>query len=651
MTEFFATIAIFLSGLFGGGEPAQPTLGAFSDVFLSIQVGTSPTNGDFLVTDGTDSTWTDCTTLLGAGLCDGSDATGAGGGGSGSVSTSTNEVANQVAVFTSNSATPATIGGDTDFTFLTDRLTVTNASTSRFSALNEARFGATATSTFNSAGVLTLVTPLAVASGGTGTTNRTLDDAGGDNTVDWGSLVLEDGSGNTTVNWGTGLLREADGTTILNWETQQLSTGAGALAIDFSGVPNLIFQASSTIFSAHRGFFGATATTTIDAEGDIALPAAGTFTIDSETYDSLHDDATLANNSGDLQVVDVTCTNCIGATEINDLDVASGGTGAATLTGILEGNGTSAITANDSSTAGQVLRVTGASAFGFGALDLDDTDAVTGTTAVSNGGTNLSTFGGVNTVLFTTAADTLSSKTTFAFNTNTTSLGIGTSTPRWSIQAASSTGPQLALSDGSLTSPHWTMRNAGGNLYFATSSPGTFATATPAAVEFRNSGGAALGIGTSTPWRTLSVVGTVSFDGLSAGTGGDAVCIDADDDIEDAGATTCALSTILAKDNVMDFGEGEAVSILEKLRAVSFDWKPEYQPNGDGKASISLIAEEAAAVDPRLADNGSDGKPRGLVTNAFIGLFTSLFQNHESRIEALERENADLRARLDAAGI
>jgi len=67
--------------------------------------------------------------------------------------------------------------------------------------------------------------------------------------------------------------------------------------------------------------------------------------------------------------------------------VNAGGTGADTLTGILEGNGTSAFTANDSSTVGQVLRVTGSSEFAFGALDLGDSDAITGTLPIANGGT------------------------------------------------------------------------------------------------------------------------------------------------------------------------------------------------------------------------------------------------------------------------
>jgi hypothetical protein len=51
-----------------------------------------------------------------------------------------------------------------------------NASTTQFSSYNKSYFGATATSSFDSAGVLTLITPLAISSGGTfassfGTTN------------------------------------------------------------------------------------------------------------------------------------------------------------------------------------------------------------------------------------------------------------------------------------------------------------------------------------------------------------------------------------------------------------------------------------------------------------------------------------------------
>lgn len=67
------------------------------------------------------------------------------------------------------------------------------------------------------------------------------------------------------------------------------------------------------------------------------------------------------------------------------LSVGRGGTGNASLTGLLQGNGASAFTAiTDSSTAGQVLRVTGASTYAWGALDLANANAVTGTLPAGN---------------------------------------------------------------------------------------------------------------------------------------------------------------------------------------------------------------------------------------------------------------------------
>ena len=50
----------------------------------------------------------------------------------------------------------------------TGKLGISNASTTNLSVFNKAYFGATATSTFDSAGALTLITPLLVGSGGTG---------------------------------------------------------------------------------------------------------------------------------------------------------------------------------------------------------------------------------------------------------------------------------------------------------------------------------------------------------------------------------------------------------------------------------------------------------------------------------------------------
>lgn len=92
----------------------------------------------------------------------------------------------------------------------------------------------------------------------------------------------------------------------------------------------------------------------------------------------------------------------------------------------------------------------------------------------------------------------------FVFLTNNTErmrltaggyLGIGTTTPQWIANIASSTAPQLALSSNSASGNfHWTFNNIFGNLFLATSSATTFATSTNADpntgfIEFPNNGG------------------------------------------------------------------------------------------------------------------------------------------------------------------
>ena len=64
---FLVTIFASVGGLFGG----DPNTGAFGDPFLSLQTGSSPTAGDVLQTDGTDSTWVATSTL---GISGGSSA-------------------------------------------------------------------------------------------------------------------------------------------------------------------------------------------------------------------------------------------------------------------------------------------------------------------------------------------------------------------------------------------------------------------------------------------------------------------------------------------------------------------------------------------------------------------------------------------------
>ncbi len=148
------------------------------------------------------------------------------------------------------------------------------------------------------------------------------------------------------------------------------------------------------------------------------------------------------------------------------------------------------------------LEITNSAGGDFGVIFADilstraDTDYWAGL-VTDNGGNDDDVFQiGKGTAIGTTPYMTL----------NTTGrLGIGTTTPVSQLTVASSTGPQLALTDASLTSNPWTFRAAGGFFYLSTSSPLTFATSTMPAMTINSSG--FLGIGSSTPNFRLSVDG------------------------------------------------------------------------------------------------------------------------------------------------
>lgn len=130
------------------------------------------------------------------------------------------------------------------------------ASSTLFSA-HQAFFGATATSSFNSAGVLTLATPLAITSGGTGASSL-------NNLITLGT--------HTTGNY-VATLADSGGLTIAGSGSETAAVTAG---INFSNA-NLwtglqrFNNATSSLFSAYSAFFGGTATSTFNNAGDLFL--------------------------------------------------------------------------------------------------------------------------------------------------------------------------------------------------------------------------------------------------------------------------------------------------------------------------------------------------------------------------------------------
>ncbi len=81
-----------------------------------------------------------------------------------------------------------------------------------------------------------------------------------------------------------------------------------------------------------------------------------------------------------------------------------------------------------------------------------------------------------------------------------------------------------------------------------------------------------VGIGTTTPFRTLSVNGKVALQGLTVSTSGTPLCILANFDVVSPGGTTCALSSQFFKHNIKTISSADS---LFALRPVT------YNDNGD----------------------------------------------------------------------
>ncbi len=96
------------------------------------------------------------------------------------------------------------------------------------------------------------------------------------------------------------------------------------------------------------------------------------------------------------------------------------------------------------------------------------------------------------------------------------------------------------------------------------------------------------------------------------------------------------------KKNISDMTEEDALKLLQ-LRPVEYDYINEL--NGIG--CYGLIAEEVNEIIPYPVVYDADGNPDGIDYSKFVPLIIKLSQIQEDRIDKLEKENADLKARLD----
>lgn len=137
------------------------------------------------------------------------------------------------------------------------------------------------------------------------------------------------------------------------------------------------------------------------------------------------------------------------------------------------------------------------------------------------------------------------------------------------------------------------------------------------------------GVGTSTPWRTFAVTGTVAFSGLSSNSGTlSALCLNGSKEVE-TDAANCITSTERSKQDIHTFDPASALREVMAFNPVSFFYKPAYNggysndPNLNGE-QVGFTAEQIRTIDPRLITitTATTTEPDG--TMAYPGMANSV---------------------------
>ena len=207
-------------------------------------------------------------------------------------------------------------------------------------------------------------------------------------------------------------------------------------------------------------------------------------------------------------------------------------------------------------------------------------------------------------------------------------VGVGTSTPYYSLTIASTTAPQLALSAGAGVA-QWVFRNAGGNLYLATTTVAGTATTSVAALTINGTNGN-VEIGSfatsddNSRWVCIDA-GGASF--LQAGV--------------NAASGDCDTSSQTVKHDIADITES-GLDALAQMRPISFVY------NGDETNTTmwGFIAEELDAISPTLAGHDAEGNPRSVQKNAVLAILSKALQEEDVKVNVLSSSTILMGTRL-----
>jgi hypothetical protein len=217
-------------------------------------------------------------------------------------------------------------------------------------------------------------------------------------------------------------------------------------------------------------------------------------------------------------------------------------------------------------------------------------------------------------IVFAVGSTTVS---TMVIQGSTYNVGIGTTSPfaRLSVYGNSVATTTFAL---------YGYSSQTANIMYVATTTGS-ATSTAFVIDSMGE----VGIATSSPWRTLSVNGTIAAPSLTvAGASGSAVCIAAGGEMQvNSGAQTCTVSSARFKHDIESQVSG--LDTIRALRPVSF----KYNNDASEQVRLGLIAEEVKDVDPRLIFKGEDNLPRGVRYEDLTSVLTKAVQELDNEVK------------------
>ena len=140
-----------------------------------------------------------------------------------------------------------------------------------------------------------------------------------------------------------------------------------------------------------------------------------------------------------------------------------------------------------------------------------------------------------------------------------------------------------------------------------------------------------VGIGTTTPWRTLSVNGTAAFTGLTNDGTGYYACISTSGELATS-TTACGASSERFKTNINDLTYG--LDTVLQLRPVSFSWKSDFI--NSSSTQIGFIAEEVNSLIPEVIGHDDKGTIMNLdypkLTAVLVGAMQELMNTLDQKV-------------------